>query len=130
MFERFSSASRRIVVSAEAEARALGHNFIGTEHVTLALAGEAAAGSRAHDLLVGSGIDVDDLRAAVREMIGPGGGRDAPAAPWPAGRARRRRGAGAGAARRHTRGGGGSGGGCRTFGHIRRAELAARGRAR
>src|SRR4051812_4029088 len=72
MFERFSSASRRVVVEAEAEARRLDHGFIGTEHLTLALAGEAAAGSRANDLLVGAGIDVDELRDAVRTTIGAG----------------------------------------------------------
>ena len=70
MFERFSSTSRRVVVQAEAEARALGHGFIGTEHLTLALVGEAGAGSRAHDLLVGAGIDLDELREAVRTTIG------------------------------------------------------------
>ena len=62
------------MVGAEAEARALGHNFIGTEHLTLALAGDAASGTRAHDLLVGAGVDVDELRDAVRTMIGPGEG--------------------------------------------------------
>ena len=74
MFERFSSSSRRVVVGAEAEARALGHNFIGTEHLVLALAGELAAGSRAHDLLIGSGVDLDELREGVRTMVGAGSG--------------------------------------------------------
>jgi len=72
MFERFSTASRRVVVEAEAEARRLDHGFIGTEHLALALAGEAAAGSRANDLLIGSGIDADELREAVRATIGAG----------------------------------------------------------
>src|SRR3954453_5214357 len=70
MFERFSSASRRGGVEAEAEARRLDHGFIGTEHLTLALAGPAAAGHRANDLLVGAGIDIVDLRQAVVAPIG------------------------------------------------------------
>ena len=80
MFERFSTASRRVVVEAEAEARRLDHGFIGTEHLALALAGEAAAGSRANDLLIGSGIDADELREAVRATIGAGDAAAAAAA--------------------------------------------------
>jgi ATP-dependent Clp protease ATP-binding subunit ClpC len=72
MFERFSSASRRIVVEAEAEAKALGHKHIGTEHLVLGLLGPAGDGSRASDLLTGCGIDPDEMRLAVRAVVGPG----------------------------------------------------------
>src|SRR5436190_8654155 len=71
MFERFSSAGRRVVVQAEREARSLGHNFIGTEHLMLALAGPETVG-RAADLLAGFGLDVDELRAGVVECVGLG----------------------------------------------------------
>jgi ATP-dependent Clp protease ATP-binding subunit ClpC len=37
MFERFTNQSRRVVVLAQEEARRLGHNYIGTEHLLLGL---------------------------------------------------------------------------------------------
>ena len=37
MFERFNNQARRIVVLAEENARVLGHNYIGTEHLLLGL---------------------------------------------------------------------------------------------
>ena len=36
MFERFHDASRRLLVIAQDEARAMGHGYIGTEHLLLA----------------------------------------------------------------------------------------------
>src|SRR4051794_4337759 len=71
MFERFSSAGRRVVVQAEREARSLGHDFIGTEHLMLALVGPETVG-RAADLLAGYGLDIDELRTAVVECVGLG----------------------------------------------------------
>src|SRR5215467_4464763 len=40
MFERFTPRARRSVVAAQEEARTLGHNYIGTEHVLLGLLSE------------------------------------------------------------------------------------------
>ena len=37
MFERFTDRARRVVVLAQEEARGLNHNYIGTEHILLAL---------------------------------------------------------------------------------------------
>jgi Clp amino terminal domain, pathogenicity island component len=37
MFERFTANARRAVVTAQEEARGLNHNYIGTEHILLAL---------------------------------------------------------------------------------------------
>jgi len=37
MFERFTDRARRLVVLAQEEARRLGHNYIGTEHLLLAV---------------------------------------------------------------------------------------------
>ena len=37
MFERFTAYARRAVVTAQEEARELNHNYIGTEHILLAL---------------------------------------------------------------------------------------------
>ena len=75
MFERFSSAGRRVVVQAEREARGLGHDFIGTEHLLLALAAPVpnpAVGGQAAQLLAAYGLDVEELRAAVVETVGLG----------------------------------------------------------
>ena len=44
MFERFTERARQVVVLAQDEARALGHDYIGTEHLLL---GAAARGGRA-----------------------------------------------------------------------------------
>jgi ATP-dependent Clp protease ATP-binding subunit ClpA len=40
MFERFTERARQAVVLAQEEAQALGHNYIGTEHILLGLARE------------------------------------------------------------------------------------------
>jgi ATP-dependent Clp protease ATP-binding subunit ClpC len=40
MFERFTSRARRVIVLAQEEARDLGHNYIGTEHLLLGLVRE------------------------------------------------------------------------------------------
>jgi ATP-dependent Clp protease ATP-binding subunit ClpC len=37
MFERFTAYARRAVVMAQEEAREMNHNYIGTEHILLAL---------------------------------------------------------------------------------------------
>ena len=37
VFERFNSEARETVIRAQQEARDLGHNYIGTEHLLLAL---------------------------------------------------------------------------------------------
>ena len=40
MFERFTERARQVVVLAQDEARALKHNYIGTEHILLGLVRE------------------------------------------------------------------------------------------
>ena len=37
MFERFTESARQVVVAAQEEARTLGHDYIGTEHILLGL---------------------------------------------------------------------------------------------
>ena len=67
MFERFTQSAREVVVQAQAEARALGHGYIGTEHLLLAAAATEGAAAR---ILAGHGATPDALRAAIREEIG------------------------------------------------------------
>jgi ATP-dependent Clp protease ATP-binding subunit ClpA len=68
MFERFTPRARRTVVLAQEEARGLGHNYIGTEHVLLGLLGVPdGVAARALDRfeITLSGVR-DEVRARVR----------------------------------------------------------------
>ena len=70
MFERFTDRARRVVVLAQEEARALGHNYIGTEHILLGILRESdGVGARA---LESVGISLEAVREQVEEMIGQG----------------------------------------------------------
>uniref|UniRef100_UPI0038CD7225 Clp protease N-terminal domain-containing protein n=1 Tax=Nonomuraea corallina TaxID=2989783 RepID=UPI0038CD7225 len=73
MFERFTDRARRVVVLAQEEARALGHNYIGTEHVLLGLMREGE-GASAH-VLTGCGASLAQVREFVEREVGPGEGR-------------------------------------------------------
>jgi Clp amino terminal domain, pathogenicity island component/UvrB/uvrC motif len=70
MFERFTDRARRVVVLAQAEARLLNHDYIGTEHLLLGLAheGQGVAAIALERL----GIRLEALRAQVQEVIGRG----------------------------------------------------------
>jgi ATP-dependent Clp protease ATP-binding subunit ClpA len=64
MFERFTQEARDVVVGAQAEARALRHGRVGTEHLLLGML--AAPGSTAARVLAGHGVTHDIAVAAVR----------------------------------------------------------------
>ena len=70
MFERFTDRARRVVVLAQDEARALNHNYIGTEHLLLGLIheGEGVAAKALESMEV----SLDAVRAQVVEIIGEG----------------------------------------------------------
>lgn len=70
MFERFTTEARSIVVGAQEEARLLKHNYIGTEHLLLAML-RPETGTAA--VLRTVGIGLEPTRAAVVEIIGEGG---------------------------------------------------------
>ena len=63
MFERFTETARAVVVQAQFEARELQHEYVGTEHLLLALL-EDPAGSIAVALR-DSGVD----QARVRDLL-------------------------------------------------------------
>ncbi|MFD7846817.1 Clp protease N-terminal domain-containing protein [Nocardia sp. NPDC059764] len=68
MFERFTDASRRAIVLAQEEARALGHDWIGTEHLLLGvLAGDDPVAAR---VLGDLGLDVSSVRERIRQAVG------------------------------------------------------------
>jgi ATP-dependent Clp protease ATP-binding subunit ClpC len=70
VFERFTERARHAVVLAQDEARALKHNYIGTEHLLLGLLREH--GGLAACALDSLGIRPDDVRAEVVQLIGEG----------------------------------------------------------
>jgi ATP-dependent Clp protease ATP-binding subunit ClpA len=71
MFERFTQDARDVVVRAQHEARALRHNWIGTEHLLVAALAEPTASGVT--ILTGFGLSADSCRAAIVELIGPAG---------------------------------------------------------
>jgi ATP-dependent Clp protease ATP-binding subunit ClpA len=68
MFERFTRDARRVVELAQIEARELGHNWIGTEHLILALVSEDV-GVATH-VLEDSGVDAAAYRDLLQATIG------------------------------------------------------------
>jgi len=70
MFERFTDRARRVVVLAQEEARMLNHNYIGTEHILLALIREDEG--VAAKALTALGISLAATRQAVEDIIGRG----------------------------------------------------------
>jgi ATP-dependent Clp protease ATP-binding subunit ClpA len=68
MFERFTTQAREVILRAKEEARELGHPFVGTEHLLLALLSEDAG--IAYTVLYEAGVDVAAVRAAVRRLVG------------------------------------------------------------
>ncbi len=70
MFERFTEPARRTLVLTLDEARLLGHNYIGTEHILLGLVCEAhGVAARA---LVSLGMSLEGLRSTVEAVAGRG----------------------------------------------------------
>jgi ATP-dependent Clp protease ATP-binding subunit ClpC len=61
VFERFTDPARQVVVFAQDEARALGHDYLGTEHLLLGLIREdRGAAAR---VLASAGVGEDAVRA-------------------------------------------------------------------
>jgi ATP-dependent Clp protease ATP-binding subunit ClpC len=70
MYERFTERARRVVVLAQEEARMLGHDYIGIEHILLGLIGEGEG--VAAKALESLGISLETVRQQVEEIIGQG----------------------------------------------------------
>jgi ATP-dependent Clp protease ATP-binding subunit ClpA len=68
MFERFTDRARTVVKGAQDEARQLGHRYIGTEHLLLAILN--LDGGIAHDVLLGEGVNADGIRRAIQGEVG------------------------------------------------------------
>ena len=73
MFERFTDSARHLVVQAQHEARRLGHNYIGCEHLLLAAAGLAEpAGAALRD----QGVTPERVEAEIVRTVGRGQAAD------------------------------------------------------
>ena len=68
MFERFTAASREVVIVAQREARQLGHPTIGTEHLLLGLIHQTQ--SSPARLLRPQGLDPAIVRGDIRRLLG------------------------------------------------------------
>ncbi len=69
-FARFTERAQRALIYSQEEARNLGHNYVGTEHLLLGLLreGEGAAAQ----VLKGLGIDIEKIREQIENLVGKG----------------------------------------------------------
>jgi ATP-dependent Clp protease ATP-binding subunit ClpA len=77
MFEPFTDLAREAIVRAQEEARSLGYNYIGTEHILLGLV--ATPESQSARCLQSQGVDHDGVREALIRIIPPPSELDAEA---------------------------------------------------
>lgn len=70
MFERFTERARQVVVLGQDEARAVKHNYIGTEHLLLGLLREEEG--LAARVLGALGVTIGTVRAEVVRIVGEG----------------------------------------------------------
>jgi ATP-dependent Clp protease ATP-binding subunit ClpA len=77
MFKRFTGEARAAVVDAQAEARALHHRYIGTEHILLGISGREGL---AADVLRAAGLKRELMRQRVADIVGTGASGDHDAA--------------------------------------------------
>ncbi len=68
VFEKLSRASRKAVNTAFDEARHLGHNFVGLEHILLGLV--RSTDNKVSAILLEQGIRVEDIRLEVIKLTG------------------------------------------------------------
>ena len=71
LFDRFSPAARQAMTLTQEEARALGHTYLGTEHLLLGLIGPPDGVVAA--ALTALGVEARAVRGAVERIVGRGG---------------------------------------------------------
>ncbi|MEE9442505.1 MAG: ATP-dependent Clp protease ATP-binding subunit [candidate division Zixibacteria bacterium] len=72
MNEMFTELARKAIEYSRDEAARLRHDYIGTEHLLLGLI--RLAEGRAIEVISNLGLDLNDLKAAVEEVVQPSGG--------------------------------------------------------
>jgi prophage maintenance system killer protein len=80
LFERFTDRARRTVTFAQEEARGLGHNYLGTEHLLLGLLAERQG--LAWRVLDQLGVSASGARGQIEAIIGRGSGTEAGPIPF------------------------------------------------
>ncbi|MCK9222756.1 MAG: ATP-dependent Clp protease ATP-binding subunit [Limnochordia bacterium] len=70
MFSRFTERAQKVIVLSQEEARRLGHNVVGTEHILLGLIAEGDG--IAAKALQGVGISLERVQQEVESIIGRG----------------------------------------------------------
>jgi ATP-dependent Clp protease ATP-binding subunit ClpA len=69
MLERFTDGARHVLVQAQHDARRLGHNYIGCEHLLLAA---TEASGQASDVLRDQGVTPERVEAEILRTVGRG----------------------------------------------------------
>lgn len=70
-FRQFSKPFVKIVMLAQEEARRLGHNYVGAEHLLIGL---LSTDSRARQMLNDAGIDLEGVKTEIEKISGRGSG--------------------------------------------------------
>jgi hypothetical protein len=70
MYERFTDRARKVMQLANQEAQRFNHEYIGTEHILLGIAGEDSSG--AANVLKNLGVDLREIRTAVEKLLRSG----------------------------------------------------------
>ena len=68
--EKFTKKAVRIIDSAVSLASEMGHTYVGSEHIILAIASEG--NSEAADVLIRNGLTYDDLYSGIIDLVGRG----------------------------------------------------------
>lgn len=68
--DKFNKKSVKIIEEAVRQASELGHTYIGSEHILLAMSMDAT--SKASDILTENGASYDDIRRAIIDLVGQG----------------------------------------------------------
>ncbi|HHV07421.1 MAG TPA: ATP-dependent Clp protease ATP-binding subunit [Firmicutes bacterium] len=76
MFARFTQRAQQVIILAQEEAKRLKYPYVGTEHLLLGLIREGSG--VAAQALNGLGIQLNQVRAEVEKIIGPGAGTPTP----------------------------------------------------
>ncbi len=87
MFNKFSKRAAQVFVAAQDEARALGHSYVGTEHLLLGVM--KTANGEAYNVLREHGLDYSSLKQEVIAVVGAGIPRENASSPQMTPRARK-----------------------------------------
>ncbi len=70
MFNRFTERARKVLLLAKEEARRFNHDYIGTEHILLALVSEREG--VAATVIQNLGVDLENIRQEIEKFMHPG----------------------------------------------------------